>query len=201
MLVRVAGGQIVTESWSKSAREAMVQAGVIKADEWPEDYSSGIVQFVRDADAEKRFLTDAELDAIAAQTSPRSGTIVRCLRDLATDIVTEARTNVLGQFPGITEPGGELYPEVRAESCWRDFWHFLRSTSYGIASENLEFVSAEGTRHMEILYRELNVPLAAMVKGVEALKVASMERLDGDRAGAVAPYFDRLIERLREFHA
>ncbi|MEM9155955.1 MAG: phycobilisome protein, partial [Cyanobacteria bacterium P01_F01_bin.33] len=49
--------------------------------------------------------------------------------------------------------------------------------------------------------RELNVPLAAMVKGVEALKVASMERLDGDRAGAVAPYFDRLIERLREFHA
>lgn len=179
----------------------MAQAGVVRADEWQEQYPGAIVQAVREADADKRFLTDAELEAIASHAAAEAIATVRLLRDRATEIVTEARTNVLSQFPGITEPGGDLYPAVRAEACWRDFWHFLRCISYGIASQHLQFVSTEGTRHMEILYRELNVPLAAMTRGIEELQAASIKRLDEDLATAIAPYFDHLLERLRDFRS
>ncbi|MEO1133562.1 MAG: phycobilisome protein [Cyanobacteria bacterium J06639_1] len=203
MLGNALGVRVVTNSFSAAAKAALARAGIVKADEWQGTYPEATVTCVRNADTDKRFLTDAELDEIAAQSASQSETLasVRGLRDRADDIVTEARTNVLSQFPGITEPGGDLYPAARAEACWRDFWHFLRCTSYGIAGQNLQFVSAEGTHHMNILYRELNVPLAAMRQGVAELKTASMKRLEGDRATLVAPYFDRLIERLSDFTA
>ena len=37
-----------------------------------------------------------------------------------------AKAAVLQQFPGITAPGGGLYPAARSEACWRDFCAFLQ---------------------------------------------------------------------------
>jgi allophycocyanin-B len=74
-------------------------------------------------------------------------------------------------------PGGGLYPAERAEACWRDFWHFLRCVSYGIAGGRSDYLSDVGLAYMQQLYRELNVPLAAMVVGVTGLKSASLKRL------------------------
>lgn len=120
------------------------------------------------------------------------------MRDQAEAIVTDARRQVLANYPGITEPGGALYPEFRAQACWRDFWQFLRCITYGIATDSAEFTSAAGLAAMNELYREMAVPLPPMVAGLEALKAESQGRLP-EQAGQLAPYFDHLIAKLRAF--
>jgi hypothetical protein len=51
---------------------------------------------------------------------------------------------------------------------------------------------------MQLLYRELRVPLDAMVLGLENLKAASLKRLP-DRQQTLAPYFDHLLTKLSSF--
>lgn len=140
---------------------------------------------------------------------------VRYLRENAEAIVTDARSAVLAAYPDITETGGDLHPASRAEACWRDFWHFLRCITYGIASGTPAFTSADGLSYMEQLYQELKVPLPAMVTGLEALKAESLQRLSLKQLSQkglvsqvneaeeisldIAPYFDHLIGELRSF--
>ena len=126
------------------------------------------------------------------------------MRDRVQEIVDEARSGVLTAFPTLIEPGGGLYPPIRAEACWRDFWHFLRCITYGIAGQRLDYLSAEGLGHMQELYQELQVPIDAMIFGLVSIKIASLERLEAARQNAdqqddLAPYFDRLIEELKLF--
>jgi hypothetical protein len=122
------------------------------------------------------------------------------LRNQAAQIVDEARSDVLLRFPSILSPGGGLYPPERANACWRDFWQFLRCISYGIAAGQERYTSEVGLGYMRQLYQELNVPLAAMVVGLEGVKTASLARL-GARSTEFAPYFDHLIERLDSFRS
>lgn len=147
------------------------------------------------ADDGGRYLTDQDLAGLGAEAE--NGRVAQLLRDRAEEIVTDARQTVLAQYPGITEPGGNLYPAMRAEACWRDFWHFLRCVTYGIATGCDRFTHAEGLGYMNELYQELKVPLPAMVTGLEALKTESLRRLP--QTGAIAPYFDHLIEKMRAF--
>lgn len=153
---------------------------------------------IKAADDEGRYLTDEELGQLeGAQATPDLVQSARFLRDNAKEIVTDARQSVLAAYPGITEPGGDLYPAMRAEACWRDFWHFLRCISYGIASSNSAFTSDEGLGYMNELYGELKVPLPAMVTGLESLKRESLKRLP--QQTNLATYFDHLIGKMRSF--
>ena len=52
---------------------------------------------------------------------------------------------------------------------------------------------------MQELYQELQVPLDAMVMGLEGIKVASLKRLPVDQRLQIVPYFDHLIDGLRQF--
>ena len=92
-----------------------------------------------------------------------------------------------------------MYPSERAEACWRDFWHFLRCISYGISGQKLNYLSDRGLQYLEQLYQELRVPLDAMVLGLQQLKVFSLKKFEPDRQNDLEPYFDRLIESMREF--
>ena len=105
------------------------------------------------------------------------------------------------RFPQIAEPGGGLYPPERAEACWRDFWHYLRPITYGLAGENSDYLSVEGLENMRLLYQELQVPLDAMTVGLSGLKIASLNRIDPSQHAIVTPYFDRLITQLQSFSA
>lgn len=181
---------------SDRAKQLIPKARIVSFATWDDLYSPETIARFQAADDAGRYLIDADLTGVADSPNVEAA---RLLRDRADEIVTEARSQVLEQFPQITEPGGELYPPLRAQACWRDFWHFLRCITYGIAGGRTDYTSDEGLQYMELLYQELKVPLPAMVVGLEALKDSSLQRLASDRAAEFAPYFDRMISELKRF--
>jgi allophycocyanin-B len=185
----------MTVQLSERAKELIPKARIVSFAVWSELYPEETIDRLQKADDEGQYLTDEDLAALSDSGSE----IAKILRDRADEIVTASREIVLDRFPGITEPGGDLYPAIRARSCWRDFWHFLRCITYGIAGNCPNFLSDEGLHSMNLLYHELQVPLAAMVVGLEALKTESLRQLEANRSDAVEIYFDRLIDRMKEF--
>ena len=169
------------------------KARIVSFATWTETHTPEVLQLFQAADDDRRYLTEAELVAIDANSSA----VVTFLRDHANEIIDEARAEVLAQFPGITEPGGGLYPPERATACWRDFWQFLRCVTYGIAGQRSDYTSSIGLDYMNQLYREFQVPLPAMVAGLQSLKSVSLRRLENP--ASVAVYFDRLITDLQKF--
>ena len=181
----------------------------IKFSQWQNSYSEETLNRFQTAEDEGRYLNDQDLSHLfeAFSTSLDSQTtatlerieIVRLFRDQAEEIVTEARESLLKQYPHLTEPGGDLYPPERAKACWRDFWQFLRCITYGIATGKIQFTDAEGLYYMNLLYQELQVPLEAMVSGLEALKQMSLKRLQPEQQSLISPYFDHLISKFKDF--
>jgi hypothetical protein len=181
---------------------ALIQkARIVSFATWLDSHPAAVIQIFQKADDDRLYLTDAELQQIAAFVPDQSQfiAVVALLRDSVVDIVNEARAGVLAAFPTIMEPGGGLHPIERADACWRDFWHFLRCITYGIAGQRTDYMSTEGLQYMNLLYEELHVPLDAMVVGLEGIKTASLKRLIPDQQELLATYFDQLIDRLKQF--
>jgi hypothetical protein len=186
---------------SEKVLELIKKARIVSLDSWRHIYDVQLIEYVQTSDDQGRYLTDAELQEMGCLEPAIAKFIptVQLLRDQVRAIVDEARSDVLRAFPEITQVGGGLYPEVRADACWRDFWHFLRCITYGIVGQNLDYLSADGLQYMNLLYQELQVPLDAMVVGLVGIKTASLSRVESDRQSELAPYFDRLIEQLKQF--
>jgi hypothetical protein len=189
----------MTFQLSDRAKELIPKARIVSFTTWNPLYPIETIARLQAVDDAGKYLTDEDLAVLSADETNTATNTAKVLRDRADEIVTAARQQVLAQFPGITEPGGDLYPEIRAQSCWRDFWHFLRCVTYGIAGGNSQFLSTEGLHYMNLLYQELNVPLAAMLVGLEALKAESLQRIESDKSEEIALYFDHLIDRMKEF--
>ena len=184
-------------------KQLIAKARIVSFDGWKNTQPAEIIAIYQQADDEGRYLGDEDLEKIASLPShSTSGIMVaRLLRDNADTIIDEARTAVLDQFPQITAPGGALYPPERAQACWRDFWHFLRCVTYGVAGHNSQFTSDEGLHHMNLLYQELNVPLDAMILGLKNLKSSSLKHLETSQADLdlVSSCFDHLISKMSAF--
>ncbi|MBD2194931.1 MULTISPECIES: phycobilisome protein [Calothrix] len=186
---------------SEKVRELITKARIVSFATWQNTHTPEAIQLFQAADDEGRYLTDEDLQQIQ-QLVPTHTALIPVsqeLRDRVQEIVDEARSQVLTQFPNITQPGGGLYPSIRAEACWRDFWHFLRCITYGIAGQHTDYTSADGLHYMQLLYQELQVPLDAMVVGLEGIKAASLKPVKPEQQEIVAPYFDGLIEQLKLF--
>ncbi|NET52459.1 MAG: phycobilisome protein [Merismopedia sp. SIO2A8] len=191
---------------SDRVKELIVKARIVSFTTWATTHSPEAIQRFQTADDERHYLTDEDIVAIGAleQTSESTNeayrTVAVTLRDRAPEIVDEARAAVLAAFPTILEPGGGLYPPMRAEACWRDFWHFLRCITYGIAGQRTDYTSEQGLQYMNLLYQELQVPLDAMVVGLENIKIAALKRIEEpELRTSLTPYFDHLIGKLRQF--
>ncbi|OKH18086.1 phycobilisome protein [[Limnothrix rosea] IAM M-220] len=186
---------------SPKVKELIVKARIVSFDSWPDDFSPEVISRFQGVDDEKYYLTDEDCDAIFKEKPELENNlaIAKLLRDNATDIVSKARENVLAEFPGITDEDGELYPAFRAEACWRDFWQFLRCVTYGVAANRADYISEIGLGFMEALYRELSVPLPAMVCGVKGLKQYSLGYVPAESDVDIAPPFDHLIAGLKGF--
>ncbi|MBD0266817.1 MAG: phycobilisome protein [Cyanobacteria bacterium Co-bin8] len=152
------------------------------------------------ADREGRFLERADLRLLSPlQQNLALAETLTVLQEEANDIVNAARRDLLTHFPDLTEPGGGLYPEVRAIACWRDLWHFLRCITYGMIIGKIRYTNANSLARLRQLYYRLNVPLDAMVAALAALKHHSLARLSPQQATQQAPFFDHMIEQLQEF--
>ncbi len=186
---------------SERAKQLIPKARIVSFARWKDLYGDEILQIFQQADDEGRYLNDEDLAQIQALSPHQTLGIerARLLREQADSLVDKAREKVLATIPQITQPGGGLYPPARAEACWRDFWHFLRCITYGIAGHNPEFTSPEGLANMQLLYQELQVPLDAMICGLEQLKVYSLEQFSPEEQQELTPYFDNLIHQLKSF--
>ena len=191
---------MTTTHLSEKVRELIQKARIVSFATWHEAYPPEVIRRFQAADDQSRYLSNEDSHQIQtlAPNLEASLAVAQTLRDQASFIVDEARATVLKTFPAITDPRGGLYPEVRANACWRDFWHFLRCIAYGIAGQRADYTSREGLQNMRLLYQELAVPLDAMVVGLEGVKQASLARLENS-ALELDPYFDHLIAQLRQF--
>lgn len=187
---------------SPEVLELIQKARIVNFGTWQDSHPAALLQVFQTADDDRRYLTDVELAQMVQLTPDRSTLlpVVKMLRDGVTEIVNEARADVLVAFPHIMEPGGGLYPVDRADACWRDFWQFLRCITYGIAGQRPDYLSTEGLHYMNLLYQELQVPLDAMVIGLEGIKTAALKRIEPAQQESLAVYFDRLIQELRQFN-
>ena len=187
---------------SERAKQLIPKARIVSFNRWKSLYSDQVLQIFQQADDQGRYLRDEDLANIKALCPEQSSGVekARFLRDKADVIVNYAREQVLTTYPKITELGGGLYPPERAEACWRDFWHFLRCITYGIAGNSPQFTSLEGLKNMELLYQELQVPLEAMICGLENLKIYSLQQFNPEQQPELTPYFDHLIGHLQDFH-
>jgi allophycocyanin-B len=52
---------------------------------------------------------------------------------------------------------------------------------------------------MQLLYQELQVPLDAMICGLEQLKIYSLQQFPSEDQQELTPYFDHLIHHLKQF--
>ncbi|WP_310427548.1 phycobilisome protein [Chamaesiphon sp. VAR_48_metabat_135_sub] len=181
-------------------KELIARARIVSFASWESHPAASIAIFQAAEDA-RVYLTDEEYTKISA-LSPQTSSLIpiaQLLRDRVVEIIDEARAEVFAQFPHIAEPGGGLYPPERAEACWRDFWHYLRPITYGIAGGYDRYTSVEGLQNMRLLYQELQVPLDAMTVGLTGIKTASLKRIDPSQHSIVIPYFDHLITQLKSF--
>lgn len=186
---------------SDKVRELIKKSRIVSFANWQDIYDPQLIEYLQAADDQGRYLTDADLQEIQELEPAIAKYIptVKILRDQVNEIVNESRAEVLQAFPQITQVGGGLYPSVRADACWRDFWHFLRCITYAIAGQRADYLSESGLQYMNLLYQELQVPLDAMVVGLEGIKTACLSRVESDRRSEIAPYFDCLIEQLKQF--
>jgi hypothetical protein len=185
---------------SEHVQDLIEKSRMVSFDPWRQVYPAKAIQLWQTADDERRYLTDDDLAQLQELLPDlKVGLdVAKTLRDDVNAIVESARALVLETFPGITEPGRSLYPAERASACWRDFWHFLRCITYGISAHRADYTSAEGLHYMQLLYQELQVPLDAMVVGLEGIKQSSLSRLTITTL-PLEPYFDHLILQLRQF--
>ncbi|YAG10668.1 phycobilisome protein [Nostoc sp. DSM 114167] len=186
---------------SETVKELIAKARIVSFAEWEQSHPQAAIAIFQAADDAFRYLSDEDLLQIKTLSPDNSELIpvAQLLRDRAAEIVDESREQVLATYPEITQPGGGLYPPERAQACWRDFWHFLRCITYGIAGGHTEYTSPTGLHYMNLLYQELQVPLDAMILGLKSIKAASLKRCQGDRQQILAPYFDHLISQLATF--
>lgn len=186
---------------SERAKELIPKSRIVSFSDWNQIYSAEIIAIFQAADDQGRYLTDEDLEQLKKLAPEISSSLekAKLLREQAPEIIAQARQQVLATFPNITEPGGDLYPSSRAEACWRDYWHFLRCITYGIAGNQVKYLSQEGLSNMELLYEELRVPLKAMILGLEKLKEFGLQRFPEADQAQLSPYFDHLISAMKQF--
>ncbi|WP_306542681.1 phycobilisome protein, partial [Nostoc linckia] len=186
---------------TEAVKQLIAKARIVSFAQWKQSHPQGAIDIFQVADDNLRYLSDEDLLQIET-LAPNNCALIpvaQLLRDRAAEIVDEARVQVLLTYPEIIEPGGGLYPPERAQACWRDFWHFLRCITYGIAGSHAEYTSPTGLHYMNLLYQELQVPLDAMVLGLKNIKAASLKRCQANDQETLTPYFDHLITQLAAF--
>ena len=151
------------------------------------------------ADTSKRFLSAEESKEIC-NCCRTSEDAIGLLISESNQVIDRARRQLLAQQPQLTLPGGELYPEPRAEACWHDCQQFLRVIIYGVACDCTEITNVAGMSALRQLYMEMEVPIPAMMYVLDRMRTLTTQLLEtsghAHEASCLNKAFDNLCNAL-----
>ena len=154
--------------------KTLVQTAQVQGLSINEDLPQATRSILERADQVQRQLTTDELAKIC-QLSGMDGSLPGSLIQRSDQLVNQARGHLLETQPHLVQPGGALYPQDRADACWRDCWNFLRVITYAVACNQSSFTNPSGMAALRELYRRMNVPLEGMNVALVQLKEHALE--------------------------
>ena len=149
------------------------------------------------ADGASRLLEPSEISRLCLYSGVEIGPLLE-LQSAAGRLVNLTRKQLLKREPALVKPGGALYQEQRSEACWRDCFHFLRLSLYGVSIAEPDLTDACGVEALAKLYKILAVPVSSLLLALTELReVATI--IYGQWAPAKDVYLlDKSLTLLRE---
>ena len=154
--------------------KTLVQTAPVQGLRLTQDLPQATRRILERADQAQRQLTNAELATIC-QASGIDQSLPGSLIQRSDQLVNQAREHLVKTQPHLVQPGGALYPQDRAEACWRDCWNFLRVITYAVACNQSCFTNPSGMAALRELYRRMNVPIEGMNIALDQLKQLALE--------------------------
>ena len=153
---------------SDTIRQLAAKAQVLGLPQQPH-LSQSSRELLQQADQERRLLSSSEVQSLC-QLSGVMAAPLEQLQAQAQPLVDQARHDLLEAQPHLVKPGGALYPEHRAEACWRDCFHFLRVCCYAAAVAQPKFTNPQGMAALGELYAALGVPVDGLLLALARLQ-------------------------------
>ncbi len=158
---------------------------------------------VAQADARGEYISDSQLDALAAMVADSNKRIdtVNRITGNASAIVANAARALFAEQPQLIAPGGNAYTSRRMAACLRDMEIILRYVTYAIFTGDASVLDDRCLNGLRETYLALGTPGASVAVGVSKMKEAAIA-IANDRAGItqgdcnalmaeVGTYFDR----------
>ena len=186
-LTREAQQKIVISQLAKAAKVC----GISNRNNLPEAARVLIAK----ADTSKRLPSAEELKTIC-NCCKTSEDAIELLIAESNQVIDKARRQLLAQQPQLTLAGGELYPEPRAEACWRDCQQFLRVIIYGVACDCTEITDLAGMSALRQLYKEMEVPIPAMMYVLAQMRTLTTQLLETSKHGHEATCLNKAFDNL-----
>ena len=153
---------------SDTIRQLAAKAQVLGLPQHP-NLSESTRHLLQQADQERRLLSSSEIQSLCQHSGVMTAPLEQ-LQGQAHPLVNQARQDLLEAKPHLVKPGGALYPEHRAEACWRDCFHFLRVCCYAVAVAQPKFTNPEGMAALGELYAALGVPVDGLLLALARLQ-------------------------------
>ena len=153
---------------SDTIRQLAAKAQVLGLPQQP-NLSQSSRQLLQQADQERRLLSSSEIQSLCQHSGVMAAPLEQ-LQGQAQPLVDQARHDLLEAQPHLVKPGGALYPEHRAEACWRDCFHFLRVCCYAVAVAEPKFTNPQGMTALGELYAALGVPVDGLLLALVRLQ-------------------------------
>jgi phycocyanin beta chain len=158
---------------------------------------------VAQADARGEYISDSQIDALAAMVSDGSKRIdtVNRITGNSSTIVANAARALFAEQAQLIAPGGNAYTNRRMAACLRDMEIILRYVTYAIFAGDASVLDDRCLNGLRETYLALGVPGGSVATGVQKMKDAAIA-IANDKAGItqgdcstlmaeVGTYFDR----------
>lgn len=154
-----------------------------------------VTRAIVNADAEARYLSPGELDAIKTFVTDgqRRLRIAQALTDNRERIVRQAGDQLFQRRPDVVSPGGNAYGQEMTATCLRDLDYYLRLITYGVVSGDVTPIEEIGVVGVREMYRNLGTPIDGVAEGVRAMKNVATSMMSGEDASEAGSYFDYLV--------
>nr|YP_009257486.1 C-phycocyanin beta chain [Coeloseira compressa]ANH09569.1 C-phycocyanin beta chain [Coeloseira compressa] len=158
---------------------------------------------VAQADARGEFLSNTQLDALAAMVAEGNKRldVVNRINSSASSIITNSARALFAEQPQLAQPGGNAYTSRRMAACLRDMEIVLRYVSYAMVAGDSSVLDDRCLNGLRETYQALGTPGPSVAVAVQKMKEASISLVNdsnsitpGDCSSLTAElgvYFDR----------